>query len=72
MIAKNNLHYIYLLQTAESIAHNDNIYKIGRTSQEQNRRLYGYDKNSILLFQRYCINSKTLEDKIRYLSLDYK
>lgn len=40
--------YIYLIQERESIRCNDNVYKIGKTTQEPNSRMKGYPKGSKL------------------------
>lgn len=40
--------YIYLIQERESIRCNDNVYKIGKTTQEPNSRMKGYPKSSKL------------------------
>ena len=40
--------YIYLVQERESIRCNDGVYKIGKTTQEPNKRMKGYPKNSKL------------------------
>jgi hypothetical protein len=56
--------YIYLLQEREFIKNNENIYKIGRTQQENLKRLNNYPKNSVLLFQMICNDSVSLEKKL--------
>jgi hypothetical protein len=54
-------HYIYLLQEREFIRLGENIYKVGKTKQENTSRLKGYPKGSILLFQMECINCDLIE-----------
>jgi hypothetical protein len=44
------MEYIYLLRTREFIRFNENIYKIGKTTQEPNNRLRGYPKGSEILY----------------------
>jgi hypothetical protein len=53
--------YIYLLQLREFIKTKENIYKIGRTTQENYKRFHSYPKGSILLFQMICSNCKEME-----------
>ena len=53
--------YIYLLQEREFIKTNEQIYKIGKTKQINNKRLNQYPKGSILLFQIICDNCDYLE-----------
>ena len=36
--------YIYLLQTRESIANNEQVYKVGRTYQDELKRFNNYPK----------------------------
>ena len=46
---KNN--YVYLIQPREFIRLNEQTYKIGKTTQEINKRMYGYPKSSkVILF----------------------
>ncbi len=56
---KNN--YVYLIQPREFIRLNEQTYKIGKTTQEINKRMYGYPKSSkVILFtflkKRYAKN----------------
>ena len=60
---KCNLEYIYILHERTFIQTNNNIYKIGRTTNI-NTRLNGYTKGSKLLFTLPCKNSTNLETKI--------
>jgi hypothetical protein len=53
--------YIYLLQEREFIKTNEQIYKIGKTKQINNKRLNQYPKGSILLFQIICDNCDYVE-----------
>jgi len=61
------IEYIYLIKLREFIKTNENIYKIGRTSQNNMQRFYQYPKNSVILFQMSCKNSKEIEKKIIYI-----
>ena len=63
-INKINPDYIYLIQLREFIKTGENIYKFGRTQQENFKRFYQYPKNSKLIFQIICNDSKVLEHKI--------
>lgn len=59
IIEKTN--YIYLLQTREFISLNQNVFKIGMTTKENNKRLNQYPKGSILIMQVLCKNCKNME-----------
>jgi hypothetical protein len=58
------INYIYLLQEREFIKTNENIYKIGRTEQENYQRFNQYPKGTILLFQMMCSDCKNTETNI--------
>jgi hypothetical protein len=58
------MEYVYLLKTRESIRLNENIYKIGRTSQQGMTRFYQYPTGSQLYLHINCYNSKKREDQI--------
>ena len=47
-------HFIYLIQDARDI--NTNIYKIGKSTQENTRRVKSYPKGSFLYLQVACNN----------------
>ena len=53
--------YIYLIQEREFIKTNENIYKIGKSTQENNTRIKQYPKGSKLLFQMICENCHNIE-----------
>jgi hypothetical protein len=57
-------HYIYLIQEREFIKTCEKIYKIGKTKQENNKRINHYPKQSILLLQIICDNCDQLEREI--------
>jgi hypothetical protein len=48
--------YIYLLQEREFIKTKENIYKLGKTKQENLKRLKQYSKGSELIIQLQCEN----------------
>lgn len=62
--AKNSFGYVYLLQLREFVKTNEDVYKVGMTSQENHGRLRGYPKGSVLLFQDSCENYKKAETQI--------
>jgi len=56
--------YIYIIQEREFIKTYEKIYKIGKSKQENNKRINQYPKQSILLFQIVCNNSEQLEREL--------
>jgi len=56
--------YIYLLKTREFINANQEVYKVGRTKQENQTRFKQYPKGSVLYFQMICNNCNTIEKKV--------
>lgn len=56
--------YIYLLQKREFIKTKENIYKIGKTKQENLKRISNYDNGSILICQIKCNDCDKLEKKL--------
>ena len=61
--------YIYLLQEREFINAKKDIYKIGRTKQENLTRFTQYPKGSKLLFQIICVNSQKIENILKNIIL---
>ena len=61
------IEYIYLIKLREFIKTDEDIYKIGRTTQPNMSRFYQYPKNSLILFQMCCNNSKEIEKNIIYI-----
>ena len=59
--------YIYLLQEREFIKTNENIYKIGKTKQENLKRIGNYDNGSILICQFRCNDCNKLEKELKTL-----
>lgn len=56
--------YIYLIQTREFKNMNQNVYKIGKTKQDNLTRINQYPKGSQLLLQQICHNCDILESLI--------
>lgn len=56
--------YIYLLQEREFIKTNENIYKIGKSKQENLKRFKQYPKGSRLLLQIICFDCDVLETRL--------
>jgi hypothetical protein len=56
--------YIYLIHTREFYNLNKNIYKIGKTKQENLKRFNNYPKGSKLLFQIICNNCDLAEKEL--------
>jgi hypothetical protein len=56
--------YIYLLQEREFIKSNENVYKIGKTKQENLKRIGNYPIGTILLFQIICNDCDTNEKEL--------
>jgi hypothetical protein len=54
--------YIYLVQEREFIKTNEEIYKIGKSKQENLKRFNSYPKGSELLFQCVCNNCNKIEN----------
>jgi hypothetical protein len=70
---KDNTNYIYLLKPREFIRTNENIYKIGRTSQNGMKRIKQYPKGSELILFRKCINCVKIEGElIKLFKIQYK
>lgn len=53
--------YIYLVKEREFIKTNENIYKIGRSKQENTKRFLQYPKGSELILQETCIDCIKIE-----------
>ena len=57
--------YIYLLQPVEFVTKNKNIYKIGKTNQNNTlQRLRGYDRGCKLYLEIFCDNCDNKEKKL--------
>jgi hypothetical protein len=60
----NICHYIYLLREREFVKSNEDIYKIGKTKQENLARFNSYPNSSQLLFHMICSNCDKIERNI--------
>jgi hypothetical protein len=56
--------YVYLIKLREFVKSGENVFKIGRTSQENFKRFYQYPKGSVILFQIICNDSVEAEKEI--------
>ena len=59
------MEYIYLIQEREFIKTGENIYKPGRTEQENNKRFVKYPKGSVVRVLLTCSNCKMVESMIK-------
>ena len=59
-----NINYIYLIKLREFIKTNENIYKIGRTSQNRMKRIEQYPKDSELIIFRKCNDCLKTENNL--------
>lgn len=57
-------HYIYLIKEREFVKSGEDIYKIGKTKQQNLKRLQNYPKGSKLIFQCICDNCDTTEVRL--------
>ena len=62
--------YIYLLQEREFINSKQNIYKIGKTTQPNLKRMNQYSKGSRLLLQSICSDCHIIEKELIKLYKD--
>lgn len=56
--------YVYLIREREHIRMNEEIYKLGKTTQEPNSRLAGYPKNSEVVLYMDVPNCHTTEKNL--------
>jgi hypothetical protein len=56
--------YIYLLQEREFIKTKENIYKLGKTEQENLKRIQNYPNGTKLIIQLECENCDINEKKL--------
>jgi len=56
--------YIYLLQEREFIKTEESIYKIGKSKQENLKRITNYPNGTMLIFQILCNDCDSLEKKL--------
>jgi len=59
--------YVYIVKTREAIRANDNVYKIGRTTQENHRRLNSYPNGSILIYQSETSDCSLVERLVKQM-----
>ena len=52
------MNFIYIIKIREFVNNNQNIYKIGRTTQDNLKRFNNYPKGSILLYYIYINKNK--------------
>jgi hypothetical protein len=70
---EKNTNYIYLIRLREFIKTNEYIYKLGRTKQNEMKRINQYPKGSELIIFRKCINSVKIETElIKKFKIEYK
>jgi len=58
------IQYIYIIKEREFVNSCESIYKIGKTTQCNEKRLKQYPKGSILIFQSICSNCSIVEKEI--------
>jgi hypothetical protein len=56
--------YVYLIQEREFIKTSENIFKVGKSKQENNKRINQYPKQSKLILQILCDNCDILEKEL--------
>jgi hypothetical protein len=59
-----DIHYIYLLKERTAIESNINVYKIGKSTQENYKRINSYHKGFKLLLHIKCDNCHNMETQI--------
>jgi hypothetical protein len=64
MFVIEDVQYLYLIWEARFVEQKINIFKPGKTTQENLARIRQYAKGSILLFQIICDNCHEMERKI--------
>lgn len=58
------IHYVYLLKEREFVKTNENIYKIGKSTQINLSRFSQYPNGSILYFQMICKDCNKIERNV--------
>lgn len=56
--------YVYLLQVREFVNSNQNVYKLGKTTQSNYKRFNSYPNDSILFFQTMCYDCDKVEKEL--------
>jgi hypothetical protein len=65
--------YIYLLQEREFVNKDEHVYKIGKTTQSNLKRISQYPNGSILKIQYECIDCTKIErELIKLFTKKYK
>ena len=64
------MNYIYILREREFMRLGQDVYKLGRTTQRNLKRLLQHSKGSELLFQSICSNCRETETGIRVIFMD--
>ena len=64
-------HFIYLVITREFLKSREQIYKIGKTTQENLARFNSYPNSSVLLFHCICIDCHKIEKIILKIGKTY-
>lgn len=59
-----NIQYVYIIKTREFVRSGENIFKIGKTTQNNDTRFKQYPKGSVLMYQTICENCHECEKKI--------
>ena len=63
-VMTKELGYIYLIHEREFVNSYQDIYKIGKTRKENNKRFISYPKGSVLLFQIICTDCDNVEKEL--------
>ncbi len=58
------LNYIYLIKVREFIRTNEEVFKVGKTTQENLNRFGTYPRGSRILFLRVCVNCHIIEKEV--------
>lgn len=69
----SNIEYVYLIRERTAVVSDQQIYKVGRTSQPNFERFKGYPKGYEILLHLACDDSKTTESCVlRHFRSKYK
>lgn len=64
------MNYIYILREREFMRLGQDVYKLGRTTQRNLKRLLQHSKGSELLFQSICSNCRETETGLRAIFME--
>src|SRR5271165_2735605 len=56
--------YIYLIQLREFVNSGEQVYKLGKTTQDKGKRFNGYPPDSKLIIQVLCSNCHKMETEL--------